>query len=55
MTEKITFYGHATLGLEINGIKILVDPFFDGNPQAKVNSAQVAADYILITHGHGDM
>mgnify|MGYP000151675191 CR=1 FL=1 len=54
MTEKITFYGHATLGLEINGIKILVDPFFDGNPQAKVNSAQVMADYILITHGHGD-
>jgi len=54
MSEKITFYGHSTLGLEINGMKILIDPFFDGNPQARIGSDRVAADYILITHGHGD-
>ena len=54
MSTKLTWYGHATLGLETGGYKILVDPFFTGNPAAGVAAEKVAADYILITHGHGD-
>ena len=54
MSTKLTWYGHATLGLETGGYKILVDPFFTGNPAAGVAVEKVAADYILITHGHGD-
>ena len=34
MTTKLTWYGHATLGLETGGYKILIDPFFTGNPAA---------------------
>jgi L-ascorbate metabolism protein UlaG (beta-lactamase superfamily) len=49
-----TWYGHATLGLETGGYKILIDPFFSGNPAAAVNADTVAADFILVTHGHGD-
>ncbi len=54
MNTKITWYGHATLGLETSGYQILIDPFFSGNPAAAVSADQVEADYILITHGHGD-
>lgn len=52
---KITFYGHASLGIEVGGKHILVDPFITGNPKASaidINTLQ--ADYILLTHAHGD-
>ena len=54
MTTKLTWYGHATLGLETGGEKLLVDPYFSGNPAASTGPGEVAADYILVTHGHGD-
>jgi len=54
MSIKITWYGHASLGLLIGETKILVDPYFTGNPAASTTSESVSADYILITHGHFD-
>jgi L-ascorbate metabolism protein UlaG (beta-lactamase superfamily) len=50
----LTWHGHATLALEIGECRILVDPFFSGNPTAIVSADRVAADYILVSHGHGD-
>ena len=54
MAIKLIWYGHATLELEIGKHHILVDPYFSGNPAAPVNADGIQADYILITHGHGD-
>ncbi|PKO14615.1 MAG: metal-dependent hydrolase [Chloroflexi bacterium HGW-Chloroflexi-10] len=54
MSTKLTWYGHATLGLETAGFHILIDPFFNGNPVASASADKVEADFILITHGHGD-
>lgn len=54
MGFQITWIGHATLFLETGGYKILVDPYLKNNPAAKVNPNTVDADYILVTHGHGD-
>ncbi|NIS80579.1 MAG: metal-dependent hydrolase [Anaerolineales bacterium] len=54
MSFKVTWYGHAALGLEVAGKKLLLDPFFSDNPSATVKAEQVKADYILISHGHGD-
>ena len=54
MTTKFTWYGHAALGLETSGHKIVVDPFFNGNPAASITPEAVEADFILISHGHGD-
>ena len=54
MTLTLTWYGHATLGLETGGYKLLIDPFFSGNPAAPVTAEKMAADFILVTHGHGD-
>lgn len=52
---KITFYGHASLGIEIDGKYILVDPFISGNPKAShIDIHTLKADYILITHAHQD-
>ena len=52
---KITFYGHAAIGLEISGKHILIDPFISGNPKAAtIDVAALKADYILITHAHQD-
>lgn len=52
---KITFYGHACLGIEVSGKHILVDPFISGNPKAEhININDIKADYILLTHAHND-
>lgn len=52
---KITFYGHSSLGIEVNDVTILVDPFITGNPKAShINIDELAADYIFITHAHQD-
>ena len=52
---KITFYGHASLGIEVNHVTILVDPFISANPKASsINIDSLEADYILITHAHQD-
>ncbi len=52
---KLTFYGHACFAIETNGKKLLFDPFITGNELAKdVDINKIAADYILVSHGHGD-
>jgi L-ascorbate metabolism protein UlaG (beta-lactamase superfamily) len=54
MSNRLTWYGHATLGLQTGGFNLLIDPFFSGNPASPVRAESVPADFILITHGHGD-
>jgi L-ascorbate metabolism protein UlaG (beta-lactamase superfamily) len=54
MATKFTWYGHATLGLDTDGHKLLIDPFFNGNPSASASADEVEASYILVSHGHGD-
>ena len=52
---KVTYLGHATIYTEINGQKILFDPFITPNELAKnidVDALQV--DYIFVSHGHED-
>ncbi|MEW6403967.1 MAG: metal-dependent hydrolase [Chloroflexota bacterium] len=54
MATKLTWLGHAALGLETGGHKLIVDPFLTGNPAASLTPDAVEADFILISHGHGD-
>lgn len=54
MAVRLTFHGHAAWSLDVDGVKILMDPFLSGNPIADVGPDEVEADYILITHAHGD-
>ena len=54
MSITHTWFGHATQMLDVNGTKLLVDPFFSGNPAATITADKAQADYILVSHGHGD-
>jgi L-ascorbate metabolism protein UlaG (beta-lactamase superfamily) len=55
VTIKVTWHGHATFSLDFDGTKVVVDPFFSvNNPSALRSADEVAADYILQTHGHAD-
>jgi len=54
MTNIFTWYGHATLGLKTGAYHLVVDPFFTGNPAASISPEDLDADFILVSHGHGD-
>ncbi len=54
MKLKVTWYSHACLLVETGETKLLVDPFFTGNPLSPIEAGAVVADYILVSHGHGD-
>ncbi len=52
---KVTFLGHASLHIDIDGTNIIVDPFISANELAKdIDVDALKADYILVTHGHQD-
>lgn len=54
MAVKLTYYGHACFLVEGGGSTLIVDPFLEGNPTTPVKPAQVKADYVLVSHAHGD-
>jgi len=55
MPLQLTYYGHSTFAVDADGIKLVIDPFLaPNNPLAPVGPDAVEADFILITHGHGD-
>jgi L-ascorbate metabolism protein UlaG (beta-lactamase superfamily) len=54
MATRLRWLGHAALLLESNGVHLLIDPFFTDNPKAAAKANEVPADFILVSHGHGD-
>jgi len=51
---RVTWYGHACFHFDVNGVNLLTDPFLTGNPLATIRPQDVTADFILVSHGHGD-
>ncbi|MFC4991039.1 metal-dependent hydrolase [Rubritalea tangerina] len=52
---NLTFYGHSCFAVEINGCKLLFDPFISPNSLAeKIDIDSIEADFILLSHGHED-
>ena len=54
MATEITWFGHSAFALRTGEFDILIDPFLDDCPTSSARSADVAADFILLTHGHFD-
>ena len=54
MTIRLTWYGHSAFRVDVGGHRILIDPFLTGSALAPISADDIDADYILITHGHGD-
>jgi len=52
---KYTYYGQSCFLLETANTKFLFDPFISQNPLASnIDMTKIEADYILVSHGHGD-
>lgn len=49
-----TYYGHSCFLLDDGNYKLLMDPFLTGNPVAAIQADEVAADFIFVSHAHGD-
>jgi L-ascorbate metabolism protein UlaG (beta-lactamase superfamily) len=54
MTIQVTWLSHSAFQLTIGEHHILIDPFLTGNPLATVSPDRLEADFILLSHGHGD-
>ncbi len=53
---KLTWYGHSAFGVETGAVKILIDPFLEGNPTWGKGWEEAAqgCTHVLLTHGHDD-
>src|SRR4051812_35061510 len=52
---EVTYYGHSCFAVNVNGKTLLFDPFIKDNALAKgIDTSKIVADYILVSHGHGD-
>jgi L-ascorbate metabolism protein UlaG (beta-lactamase superfamily) len=54
MTIKISWFSHACFLIETDQSRLLIDPFLSDNPLASGTADEIQADYILVSHGHGD-
>jgi L-ascorbate metabolism protein UlaG (beta-lactamase superfamily) len=54
MSVSVTWLGHGAFALKIDGTNVLLDPFLSSNPAASADPNTLPADYILVSHGHGD-
>ncbi len=54
MTMELTWHGHSTWHVDVDGTTFVIDPFFD-NPKTDLAADDVETpDYLLLTHGHAD-
>ncbi|MCZ7663600.1 MAG: metal-dependent hydrolase [Thermoleophilia bacterium] len=51
---KLTYHGHAAWEIETSGARLWIDPFLSGNPMADLSPDQVEADFVVLSHAHGD-
>ncbi|MEX1248862.1 MAG: metal-dependent hydrolase [Anaerolineales bacterium] len=54
MAITFTWLGHGTSSLAIGKSRVVIDPYFTDNPAAPSKVDVIQADFILVTHGHGD-
>jgi len=51
---KIKYFAHSAFQISSEKYKILIDPFLTGNPNNSISADEVTADFIILTHAHGD-
>jgi len=50
----ISYLSHSCFTITDGKHNLVIDPFLTGNPVAKTRPEDVKADFVLVTHGHGD-
>ncbi|HLA42724.1 MAG TPA: metal-dependent hydrolase [Aggregatilineales bacterium] len=53
MAINITYLSHSGFKMEIDGKSVLIDPFLS-SPLSPMPLGDIDADFIILTHGHGD-
>jgi L-ascorbate metabolism protein UlaG (beta-lactamase superfamily) len=51
---RLTSYGHSCFLLEVEGARIVFDPYLKDNPHGRVDLKKVPCDWILCSHAHED-
>jgi L-ascorbate metabolism protein UlaG (beta-lactamase superfamily) len=55
MQHRLTWIGHAAFQLTTPSLNIVIDPWLEGNPSARIShEALDKVDLVLVTHDHGD-
>lgn len=51
---KLTYLGHSCFLVETAKARIIIDPFLNDNPAAKLKSTAIECDFVIVSHGHDD-
>lgn len=52
---RLKYFSHSAFQITTDsGLVILIDPFLDDNPTSPITSDKVKANFIVLTHAHGD-
>ena len=51
---RVTYFGHSCFLVETAQARLVLDPFFTGNPVCPARLADIQCDYVLVSHGHDD-
>lgn len=54
MSIRLEYLGHSGFWITDGTHRVVIDPFLTGNPLATKTPADIACDWILLTHGHFD-
>jgi len=50
----LTYFSHSSFKLDDGTHTVLIDPFFTGNPTSPTKAEDESADFVVLTHAHGD-
>ncbi|MFZ1730292.1 MAG: metal-dependent hydrolase [Bacteroidota bacterium] len=51
---KLTYLSHSSFVLDDGTHNLIIDPFITGNPTCPVKAEDIHAQFIVLTHAHGD-
>lgn len=51
---KLYYLGHSCFVIKSKEYTLIMDPFLNGNPAAKVSPDEINASHIFVSHGHDD-
>ncbi|MEX2044980.1 MAG: metal-dependent hydrolase [Opitutus sp.] len=51
---RLTYHGHSCFLVETASARLIIDPYLNDNPAARIKAADIQCDFILLSHGHED-
>lgn len=51
---KLTYHGHSCFEINSDSHTLIIDPFLKGNKNSDIKPEDIKADFIVLSHAHGD-